>query len=291
MLKSQGLDQFAEHLNWVIEDDLPEREELEDEVSNMLAVFEPTGALPAEFKNEDTRELSEKSRLYREFRAIVLEQANQCPAFYLRLTQLITQENQVKYFFKEISRRIDRALKALDEYIEKGPTNRSLEALDVVTCAARLEGLVEAIEEYKDDMAGPEPEQPTDEFDQVEDLAAAALLKILDEVMHRNYDAYAKSPWVMGEPPSSPTKSNLFACCIESPDEEEGFFVLDALQNMKPSVIRHHSVALGDIEVLLRNTPLTPPEYLNAFRTLLQDKRKRAASQSGGSSAKRAMQS
>ena len=291
MLKSQGLEQFADHLKWVIEDDLPDREELEDEVSNMLAVFEPTGALPAEFKNEDTRELSEKSRLYREFRDIVLEQANQCPSFYLRLTQLITQENQVKYFFKEISRRIDRALKALDQYIEKGPTNRSLEALDVVTCAGRLEGLVHAIEEYRIDLAGPEPEEQTDEFDQVEDLTAAALLKILDEVMHRNYDAYAKSPWVMGEAPSSPMKSNLFACCIGSSGEEDEFFVLDALQNLKPSVIRHHSVALSDIEVLLRNTPLTPPEYLNAFRSLLHDKRKRAASQSGGSSAKRAMQS
>jgi tetratricopeptide (TPR) repeat protein len=290
VLKNQGLDQFADHLNWIIEDDLPDRDELEDEVSNMLSVFEPTGALPAEFKSDDTRELSEKSRMYREFKNIVLEQASQCPSFYIRLTQLLTREYQVKQFFGEINRRIDRALKALDEYIEKGPTNRSSEALDVVACAARLRNLVQAVEDYRKDLEDSDDEEQ-DEDDLIERLAAAALLKVLDEVTSRNYDAYADSAWGMGMSSSSPGQNNLFVCLIGLPSEEEpGFFVLDSLRTMGSHIIRHHSVALGDIEVLLRNTPETSPAYLNAFRTLLQDKRKRAASPSGGSSAKRTMQ-
>lgn len=257
----------------------------------MLSVFEPTGALPAEFKSDNIPELSEKSRIYREFKDIVLEQANQCPSFYIRLTQLITREYQVKQFFSEINRRIDRALKALDEYIEKGPTNRSSEAVDVVACAVRLRGLVQAVEKYRKDHKVPDDEEPSEDDHLIERLAAAALLKILDEVTRRNYDAYADSAWGMGMSSSSPRQNNLFVCLMGLPSEEEPeLFVLDSLRTMGTHIFRHHSVALGDIEVLLRNTPETSPAYLSAFRTLLQDKRKRAASPGGGSSAKRTMQ-
>lgn len=268
---------------------MPDHDELEDEVSNMLAVFEPTGALPAEFKSEDTRELTEKSRMYREFKLIVLEQAIQYPAFYLRLSQLLTPEYQVECFFAEINGRIDRALKALDEYIEKGPTNNRSEALDVVACAARLNGLVQAVEQYRIDSSDSDDDEGPNDT-QVQRSATAVLIRILDEVTRRNYDAYADRTWGGGVPNNDPKQNNLFVHLIGSPDENQGFFVLDSLQKMTSTVIRHHSVALGDIEVSLRNTPLTPPAYLNAFRTLIQDSRKRAASQSGGSSAKRAMQ-
>ncbi|KAF1971498.1 hypothetical protein BU23DRAFT_183659 [Bimuria novae-zelandiae CBS 107.79] len=287
VLKSKGLDQFAEHLHWVIEDDLPEDDELADEIANMLSVFEPSGALPAEFKSEDTRELSVESRMYREFKTILLEQAVQCPAFYLRLTRLITSEFQVKRFFAEINKRIDRAFKALDVYIETGPTNRPSEGLDVVNCALRLNRLVQAIEEYRNEsLESDAGERRDDEL--VEKLAGAVLIRILDEVTRRNYNAYANATW--GVPSTNPRENNLFVCLIGPASEDQGLFVLDSLQDMAPNVIRHHSVDLGDIEVVLRNTPLTPPAYLNAFRTLLQDSRKRAASQSAGSSAKRPMQ-
>jgi hypothetical protein len=69
----RSLRDFADHLNWVVEDeDLPDTDELIDEVANMMSCFEPTGLLPAEFKSEDTRELSEQSRLYREIRTIIV---------------------------------------------------------------------------------------------------------------------------------------------------------------------------------------------------------------------------
>lgn len=282
VLKLRGLDQFANHLHWIIEDDLPDSEELEDEVANMLAVFEPTGALPAEFKSEDTRELSEKACMYREFKAIIVEQANQCPAFYLQLSQLITPEYQVKCFFAEINRRIDQALKALDGYIEQGSTNTPIEHIDVVSCADRLRSLVQAIETYRDESLVSDAGEQRDDV-QVEELAAETLVKILDVVTRRNYNAYADST-------ESPTQNNLFVCLIGTASEEQGFFVLDSLRDMAPHIIQHHSVDLSDFEVRLRSTSLTPPAYLDAFRMLIQENRKRAASQDGGSRAKRPMQ-
>lgn len=284
----RSLRDFADHLHWLVEEeDPPEADELADEVSNMMACFEPTGALPAEFKSEDTRELSDLSRMFREIRTIIVEHAIRYPAFFMQLQEKCSPEFQVKVFFDKINKRIDAAFNALDEYIEKGPTPSRAEALDVVNCAARLKNLVEKIEEYRDDTLISDAGERRDDT-QVEDLAAVAFVRILEEVTRRNYDAYADNNLDM--PPSSPKENNLFVCLIGPASEEHGYFVLDNFQDLAPNVIRHYAVDLGDIENRLRNTPLTPPAYLNAFRTLIQDKRKRAASQSGGNSAKRAMQ-
>ena len=125
---------------------------------------------------------------------------------------------------------------------------------------------------------------------EIDRLAAAAYVRMLEEVTSRNCDAYADSPWGMPMPPSDPRVNNLFVCLIGPASEETGFFVLDKLQGLDMRTIRHHGVDLGDIENRLRNTPLTPPAYLSALRSMVQDSRKRAASQSGGNSPKRAMQ-
>jgi hypothetical protein len=268
---------------------LPDTDELIDEVANMMSCFEPTGLLPAEFKSEDTRELSEQSRLYREIRTIIVEHALRYPAFFMQLQEKCPPEFQVKVFFEKINKRIDGAFNALDEYIENGPTNQRSESLDVVSCAARIKGLVGKIEEYRDDSVVSEAGERRDDTE-VEKLAAVAYVRMLEEVTRRNYDAYADNTFGMPMPPSDPSRNNLFVCLIGPASEEQGFFVVDHLQDMAPQVVRHHGVDLGDIENRLRSTPLTPPAYLSAFRTLIQDNRKRAASQSGGSSAKRAMQ-
>jgi hypothetical protein len=273
----RSLRDFADHLNWVVEDeDLPDTDELIDEVANMMSCFEPTGLLPAEFKSEDTRELSEQSRLYREIRTIIVEHALRYPAFFMQLQEKCPPEFQVKVFFEKINKRIDGAFNALDEYIENGPTNQRSESLDVVSCAARIKGLVGKIEEYRDDSLMSEAGERREDTE-IERLAAVAYVRILEEVTGRNYDAYADN-------------TNLFVCLIGPASEEQGFFVVDHLKDMAPQIIRHHGVDLGDIENRLRSTPLTPPAYLDAFRTLIQDSRKRAASQSGGGSAKRTMQ-
>lgn len=274
----------------MIEDeDLPETDELIDEVANMMSCFEPTGLLPAEFKSEDTRELSDLSRKYQEIRAVIAEHAIRYPAFFMQLHEKCSPAFQVKIFFEKINKRIDEAFNALDEYIERGPTNHRTESLDVESCAARLKGLVDKVEEYRDDSLVSDAGEKRDDTE-IEKLAAVAYVRLLEEVTGRNYDAYADSPWGMPMPPSNPRKNNLFVCLIGSASEENGFFVLDKLQDMGPDVVRHHGVDLGDLENRLRNTPLTPPAYLGVLRSLIQENRKRAASQSGGSSAKRTAQ-
>ncbi|KAF9730640.1 hypothetical protein PMIN06_008176 [Paraphaeosphaeria minitans] len=290
VLKMRSLQSFADHFHWVVEnEDLPEMDELIDEVANMMSCFEPNGLLPAEFKSEDTRELSEQSRMFRGLRPIIVEHAIRYPAFFMQLQDLCSPEFQVKVFFKKINKRIDEAFNALDEYIEKGPTNHRTESLDVRSCAARLQGLVEKVEEYREDSLVSDAGERRDDTE-IERLAAVAYVRMLEEVTGRNCDAYADRPWYTPMPPSDPIRNNLFVHLIGPASEENGFFVLDKLQDMAPHIIRHHGVDLGDIENQLRNTPLTPPAYLGLLRSLIQESRKRAASQSGGNSPKRTMQ-
>ncbi|KAF2441190.1 hypothetical protein P171DRAFT_488752 [Karstenula rhodostoma CBS 690.94] len=291
LLQMSSLRDFADHFHWVVEDeDLPDTDELIDEVANMMSCFEPTGLLPAEFKSEDTRELSDLSRKFQEIRTVIAEHAIRYPAFFMQLREKCSPTFQMEVFFEKINKRIDGAFNALDEYIERGgPTNHRTESLDVESCAARLKSLVDKIEEYRDESLVSDAGERRDDTE-IEKLAAVAYVRILEEVTGRNYDAYADSPWSMPMPPSDPRRNNLFVCLIGPASEENGFFVVDKLQDMAPHVVRHHGVDLGDIENRLRNTPLTPPAYLGALRMLIQEKRKRAASQSDGSSVKRTMQ-
>lgn len=285
------LQRIADELDWTFEDDqFPDEEEVVDEVANMLSVFEPTEALPAEFKDPNMRGLTEISQKYREFQALIAENAQRYPAFFIQLQSLLTPGFQVEQFFRKINSRIDQAFLALDRYIEKGPTNTHAEALDVVTCAVRLRELVETIEAYCEDTDMPDAEDEDEDEDgnTLERLSVATLVRILDEVTRRNYNAYANSAW--GLPSTNPMQNNLFACLIGPASEGQGFFVLSTLQDRAPDAIRHYIAHLFEIDNRLRNTRETPPAYLDAFRTLILDKRKRAASQSGGSSAKRPMQ-
>jgi hypothetical protein len=184
----RSLRDFADHLHWVVEDeDLPDTNELIDEVINMMSCFEPMGLLPAEFKSEDTRELSDQSRMFREIRTIIIEHALQYPAFFIQLQEKCSPEFQVKVFFEKINKRIDGAFNAFDEYIEHGPTNQRWESLDVGSCAARIKGLVGKIEEYRDDSLMSEAGERREDTE-IERLAAVAYVRILEEVTGRNYD-------------------------------------------------------------------------------------------------------
>lgn len=291
VLQRRSLQSFANHFHWVVEDEeLPDTEELIDEIANMMSCFEPNGLLPAEFKSADPRELSEASRLFRELRPIVEEHAMRYPSFYIQLQGVFSPGFQVKIFFEKINKRINDAFNALDEYIERGPTNHRTESLDVIRCARRLQGLVDKVEEYRDDSLISDAGERRDDAE-IERLAAAAYIRMLEEVVtNRNCDAYADSSWAMPMPPSDPMVNNLFVRLIGPASEENGYFVLDKIISMAPHIIRHHGVDLADLENRLRSTPLTPPAYLIFLRSMIQESRKRAASQSGGNTPKRSMQ-
>jgi len=275
IIKRFSLEQIAGNLDWVYEDDQwPEYEELVDEMADMLSVFEPTKALPDEFKNEDARELSTDSRKYRDFKAVLTQHAQRYPAFYLQLQEIVSSEFQVQVFFDKINNRIDRAFRALDEYIAKGPTNARSEALDVDNCAARLRELVQAIGNYYGETL--ESAEERDNY-QVEILAVASLVRILDEVTKRNLNAYATSTW--GMPSTDPKENNLFVRLIRPAGDDRDLFVLGTLLSLAhEDALRDHVVVLLDVDERLRATPYTPPEYMAAFRKLTQEGRKRAPS-------------
>jgi hypothetical protein len=279
------LEKIAANLDWVYEGEpLPDEDEMEDEIANMLSVFEPTQALPSEFKNEEESDLTEQSRKYRELRDLLSQHAAKNPALFIQLQEIVPPVFQVQVFFEKVNHRIDRAFGALEEYIARGPTNALSEALDVQKCAERVRGLRKAIADYYDEQV------ENDSGENVAVLAAAALVKILDEVTKRDYDAYADISWgVM--PPTSAEENNLAVRLIGAAVEGEELFVLGTLLNLpQEGVLRNHYEILSDIEGRLRGTEWTPPAYMDAMRRLIHDTRKRAASQSGGSSAKRTMQ-
>ncbi|KAF2683418.1 hypothetical protein K458DRAFT_404961 [Lentithecium fluviatile CBS 122367] len=279
------LEKIATNLDWVYQEEpLPDEDEMEDEIANMLSVFEPTQALPAEFKDDEAPDLTEQSRKYRELRDLLSQHAAKNPALFIQLQEIIPPVFQVQVFFDKINHRIDRAFAALGEYIASGPTNAVSEALDVQKCAERVQGVVKAVAEYYNEQV------ENDTGHNVAVLAAAALVKVLDEVTKRDHDAYANISWgVM--PPTNAEENNLSVCLIGAAVEGDGLFVIDTLLDLpQEDVLRNHYEVLSDIEGRLRGTEWTPPAYMDAMRRLIHDKRKRAASQSGGGSAKRAMQ-
>ncbi|KAH7132022.1 hypothetical protein B0J11DRAFT_214029 [Dendryphion nanum] len=278
-----SLAKVAKGLHWVrFDDPIPDDEDIEDEIAEMLSVFEPSDALPSEFKSPESPFPSERARRFREFKNIFTQFATQNLGLYGRLQELIDPVFQTQVFFDKINDRVTRAFKALDEYISNGPTDARFESYDVVTCATKLKGLVNAIDDYYHQQV-----ENGHEAKEVAIRAATTLINILDEVTNRNCDAYANITWD-GIPPTDAKQNNLFVCLIESPGEEDGNFVLDALKNLPQEfVLRRHWEVLSNIGDKLA-PQWTPTEYLNVFRALTTESRKRAASEVSGSTSKRA---
>ncbi|KAF1996081.1 hypothetical protein P154DRAFT_324556 [Amniculicola lignicola CBS 123094] len=275
----------AEGLDWILhEDPLPEDDEIEDEITDMLSVFEPSAALPSEFKSPGSPYLSEQSRKFREFKDLFIQYATEDLGLLGRLRAVITPDFQTQVFFDKINDRIVRAFRALDQYIEHGPTSTSMEAYDVTTCAAKLKTLVTAIDEYY--------QQQLDNGSDTKNVTirtAAALISVLNGVVSRDFDIYQNITWG-GIDPMDPAQNNLFACLIGSPfnDDDGKFFVIDELTSLPhDDVLRNHWEVLFSIVEKLEQQ-WTPPPFLTAFRAFTTENKKRAAPEEGGSSAKRA---
>jgi hypothetical protein len=300
VLNSKGLKSIAEDLKWVLQkDELPESEnDIRNEITNMLSVFEPQDALPQEFNQEFNQEYneefkppesplkSERSRKYEEFIKMFSEYAVRDPGLFLQVRDVIDPNFQRRVFFEKIDARIARTFHALDEYIAYGPMNASPDAprFDVKSCAMQLRALVKAIDEFCRQQDEDNPDTRA-----VVDSAAASLIKILDRVVDRNFNSYANISWDL-EAPSDPREYNLFVALIGSFTDGAPLFVLDALRSLpQEDVLRNHWETLQSIEQKLADSN-TPPDYENAFHRIVHDSRKRVASEIREGDPKRTMQ-
>jgi hypothetical protein len=288
ILNSKGLESVAGDLKWILKkEDLPEDEEdLKDEITNMLSVFEPQDALPGEFKCPESPLTSERSRKYQEFAKLFSDYAVRDPGLFLQIRDVIDPGFQRRVFFQKIDSRIARTFHALDEYIAHGPMDASPDALrfDVPNCAMQLRALVNAI----DDFCRQQDENDPDARG-VAVRAAAALITILDHVVDRNVNSYEDIAWGL-EAPLDPAENNLFIALIGSHTDTESPFVLDTLRSLpQEDVLRNHWEMLQDIEKKLADSN-TPADYENAFRRVVHDSRKRAASEVREGESKRTMQ-
>ncbi|CAO2649004.1 Nn.00g099530.m01.CDS01 [Neocucurbitaria sp. VM-36] len=288
ILEAKSLASVANDLKWVIreaghpEDD----DEMRDAIISMLSVFEPQDALPGEFKCPESPLASERSKRYQEFADLFTQYATRDTGLYLQVRNIIDPDFQSRVFFEKIDTRVTRTFNALDEYITHGTTNVSPETLrlDVPSCAKKLRALVQAIDEFY--------HQQIDDDRDTRDVAvraAAALVTILDRVTDRNANAYEDITWGM-EAPSDPVENNLFVALIGSYVGGEPPFVLSALLSLpQDDVHRNHWETLQNIEQKLAD-PSTPAEYMTAFRKVVYESRKRAASEVREGESKRAMQ-
>ena len=285
VLDDKGLASIANDLKWVFRDeDLPEEnEEMRLNIISMLSVFEPQDSLPEEFKCPESPLTSERSKKYQDFADLLTQYAIRDPGLFLQVRKIIDPQFQSRVFFEKVEIRITRTFNALDEYIANGPTNASLEALriDVPSCAKKLTSLVKAIDDFYQEQIEDDPS--------IRDIAvraAAALVTILDRVTERNGNAYEDITWGM-ETPVDPAENNLFVALIGSQGPP---FVLDALGSLpQEDVHRNHWETLLGIEQKLDHTH-TPAGYMAAFRKVVYEKRKRAASEVREGESKRAMQ-
>ncbi|KAF2630720.1 hypothetical protein BU25DRAFT_334942 [Macroventuria anomochaeta] len=284
VLRRKGLEDVADDLDWVYEDeDVPEDEDdIKETVISMLSVFEPQEALPEEFKCPESPLTSERSKKYQELAALFTQYATRDPGLFLQMRDIIDPNFQSRVFFEKIENRITQTFSALDEYITHGPTYASVYALrfDLPTTAKKLRGLVKAINDFIEQQVEDDPD-----FKNIAIRAAAALVRILDLVTDRNVDAYESITW--GMRPGSPSENNLYYALIGKPTTGTSFFVLNALHSLPhEDVIRNHWATLQGIETKLVQHD-APIDYLNAFRQVVHDNRKRAASELRGGQLKR----
>ncbi|RMZ74009.1 Zinc finger SWIM-type [Pyrenophora seminiperda CCB06] len=284
ILDTKGLTNIANELKWVYqEEDLPEdKQTIKESIIDILSCFEPEEALPREFRCPESPLTSERSKKYQEFADLFTQHAKKDLSLYLQLRKIVDPDFESRVFFEKVDNRIGLTFDALRKYIDHGPTNISPDVfrLDVPSCAKTLKSLVEAIDEFHEHHA---------DVEDVAVRAAAALITILDRVMDCNVNAYENITWGL-DPPSDPVESNLYMALIGTYADADPAFVLDALSTLpQEDVHRNHWETLQGIEKKLADSQ-TPPQYMNIFRNVVYENRKRPGSEARERESKRAMQ-
>jgi hypothetical protein len=146
VLNKKGLDDIAGELKWIVKrEDVPEDEDdIKDEISDLLSVFEPQDALPGEFKDPESPLTSERSRKFQAFAKLFTDHAVRDTGLFLQVRDIIDVDFRRRVFFEKIDSRINRTFHGLDEYITNSGMDASPDAprFDVTNCARQLKVLV-----------------------------------------------------------------------------------------------------------------------------------------------------
>jgi hypothetical protein len=286
VIDNVGLEAIASHKHWVLQDDA---EDPEEEMTEILSVFEPSRLLPNEMKSAPVegsptsqKGMSPHSRIYREFTELITEYATEDIGIFYRLRQIINPGFQAEVFFEKMSDRGIECFRDLDEYLTRGPT--AIESCDIPTTADRLRNLVDGIEVGYCERVS-ESESPSKS---AAVKAVAALIDILEGVVDRNRDL----TWNRLGDDDEPTQArSLFGYLIGAPPDTNtnSYFVLDVLKDFPQDIVGPQKDRLSSIHAKLVSSN-APPPYMALFRKILsQESKKRSNPEMGGSSAKKPM--
>ncbi len=238
-------------------------------IVEMLSVFEPSGALPDEFRRHQPGMEDRRSIPYQELLNIVtpLLLTNE-PAF-LRLQEVLTPEFCAIVLFEKVDSRANVAFRDLDRYrksgsVDTGPAVDNGRVADVVSCANELDRLVDVI----DTNIVTRIQQVPNPSKAAGNMAASALVSILRGVAARTGNLYEDSQWRARNPQEPEENRNLVLRLIVNRDIRRGLFVLDALRKLSVHSLRIHRTELDEIRGLLERESRVSAQYHEALRTL-----------------------
>ncbi|KAF2084211.1 hypothetical protein K490DRAFT_59792 [Saccharata proteae CBS 121410] len=286
-----GLRDLADVHDWVLRPQSAAEEDFEEQLQDLISVFEPNNALPEELWREDfARGLGKNSpsRVYKEFAEIVTTYAQKDYSLQHRLQETITPEFRALVFFKKLQDRQAQVFQALEEYKKHAPEVSSIPAHDVATCAEKLQQIVAQLKEgYEDRVKGKL------ENSQAASFGAGVLIEILRKVVERNKNAYEGISWNRIEDLSETAQdNNLYVRLIGSPVNTRGPFLLQALKNVPRGALDQfdHRESLVDIKRKLESYN-APQAYVMLLGEITRDGgspgRKRPLAAESGSSKKR----
>ena len=260
MLSSIGADTFEQRCN------VPVRGGSEDRRRNinyLLSVFEPSGQLPSEFHNQERQTHPDrKSQAYQELRDLIMARIVNDNELYQNLKSIISPGLYANTIFQKLSKRANETFRSLDEYIKNGGAGDE-PACDVVTCGQRLEEIVREISSnvhiFYQGESLPEAERS----------ATFALIKILNAVVKRDYDAYENVTWHRVQDQSEPIENrNLYALLIANRSPRAVPFLLPALAKLPQRIIRVYKNEIDSCVNLIEQSSKPNPQYLAQLRSL-----------------------
>jgi hypothetical protein len=216
---------------------------LDEEMNDIFSVFAPNNALPHQFQKFSAAAEGTKARAYHEFTRIIRQHVFINHADLDNLRNAVPPSLRAKILFENVGIKASLAFSALDEYVKTGGAG-SANSMDVIRCAEELEDLVAVADSNIDQRIINQPENL-----EAGNIAAKALIDILDGVVLRRGDLYSKSQWPRPQRADEPPHNrDLYLQVFSHRSAARGLFVVDALRKLSAKMIRPHVEALEKVK-------------------------------------------